>query len=85
MPAEKTARASEKKRISNRIVRNSTRTLMAKAVAAISKGNFEEAEPAVATVVRALDKAATKGVFHPNNASRRKSRIVARLNALKSA
>ena len=32
--------------------------------------------------IKALDKAAAKGIIHPNNAARRKSRLMARLNRL---
>jgi len=36
----------------------------------------------VPAAVKALDKAAAKGVIHDNNAARRKSRIMKRLSAL---
>lgn len=47
--------------------------------------NLEAAAEAVKAAVIALDKAAQKGVIHANNASRRKSRIVAQLNKANSA
>jgi small subunit ribosomal protein S20 len=34
---------------------------------------------------RALDKAATKGIIHRNNASRRKSRLTRRFNKIANA
>ena len=42
---------------------------------------MEEAELAVRKAAAALDKAAKKGVIHPNNAARRKSRLMTRYNA----
>ena len=82
MPALKSARSSEKKRLRNRRVRSATRTYVAKAVSALRRHELEESEVTVSQAVRALDKAVTKGILHNNNASRKKSRLVSRLNAL---
>lgn len=84
MPSEKAHRVSERKRIRNRMVRKSTRTSLANARAELSSGSAEEAAAAVAKALAALDRAATKGVLHPNNAARRKSRLRRRLNALQA-
>lgn len=75
-------RISLKSRARNRIVRNSARTFITKARSSI-KGvaASEEATPAVMRAVQALDKAAQKGVIHPNNAARRKSRLMKQYNA----
>jgi small subunit ribosomal protein S20 len=43
-------------------------------------GNIPSAEMQVVEAVRALDKAASKGVIHRNNAARRKSRLMKKLN-----
>jgi hypothetical protein len=40
----------------------------------------DDAARAVVTAISALDKAASKGVIHRNNAARRKSRLMVRLN-----
>ncbi|MEK7217183.1 MAG: 30S ribosomal protein S20, partial [Chloroflexota bacterium] len=42
----------------------------------------EGAANAVMTAVQALDKAAQKKLIHPNNAARRKSRLMKQLNAV---
>ncbi len=83
MPAEKTARSSLRKRIRNRSVRSSTRTTITVALNLIDGGDQAQAETAVSRAQTALDKAAKRGVLHPNNAARRKSRLMKRLNALK--
>ena len=85
MPAEKTARAAGKRRLSNRKVRTATRTTVGKAVDALGGAQQEDAEAAVAQAIRALDSAATKGVIHTNAAARKKSRLMAKLNALKGS
>ncbi len=81
LPAKKTARAQERKRIINRTIRSSTRTSVKKALAAIASGDGDQAKTTVASAVSALDRAATKRIVHRNNASRRKSRLMKRLNA----
>lgn len=85
MPSEKTARVSERKRLKNRKIRNTTRTIATKSAQALRGGQLEDAEPAVIQAVRALDRAAGKGILHRNNASRKKSRLMAKLNALKES
>ncbi len=84
MPAEKAARVQERRRVINRLVRTRTRTAVKRAVDAIAS------EPAGATVIvgtaiSSLDRAATKGIIHKNNAARRKSRLAKRLNKATAA
>jgi small subunit ribosomal protein S20 len=49
----------------------------------LTKGDKSAAEQVYRQTVSALDKAIQKGVIHENTASRYKSRLSARLNALK--
>jgi small subunit ribosomal protein S20 len=83
--AEKRVRQAEKSRLRNRSIRGSARTQVRKVLPLISGGRLEEAEGAVREAMSALDKAAEKGVIHPNNAARRKSRLVLKFNAAQSA
>ena len=77
-------RQNEKRRIHNRTFRGAARTAITAA-----RGSFAENDPetkeAVMLAISALDKAAQKGVIHPNNASRRKGRLMKRLAAFLSA
>ncbi len=84
--ALKRNRQNEKKRIFNRTFRNRARTLVKKARAAIntSKPDLSAAEQATLIALRDLDMAASKGVIHKRNAARRKSRLMAQLNALRA-
>jgi small subunit ribosomal protein S20 len=50
----------------------------------IEAGQFEEAEVMAQQAVRALDRAAQKGVIHKNNAARRKSRLIRHLEQAKA-
>ena len=81
--AEKAARASERKRLRNKSVRSATKTKMTRAEELISSNELEPAREAVTTAISALDKAAKKGVIHPNTAARRKSRLMKKLNQVK--
>ena len=72
-------RQSIEARDRNRAVKSRTRTLLAKALAAID-GDAAAAEEAVRDAISALDKAAQKGVIHANAAARGKSRLLKRLN-----
>ena len=80
MPAMKTAKVQERRRIVNRRVRASTRTAVKKAVRALRSGR-DDANAAVLTAASKLDRAVTKGVLHRNAAARGKSRLMKRLNA----
>ncbi len=80
MPAEKTTRVQERRRIVNRRVRSATRTSVTAAQRLIKQGESGPAAEAVVRAVSLLDRAARKGVIHPNNAARRKSLLMRRLN-----
>lgn len=78
-------RQNEKRRLRNRVFRGRARTAVKHVRAALSGGDLPAAQEALIQAVRALDKAAEKGVIHKNNAARRKSRLMKRLAALKAA
>jgi len=53
-----------------------------KAEAAIKVGDAQASQEETLKAIKALDKAASKGVIHKNNAARRKSRLVKKLNSM---
>jgi small subunit ribosomal protein S20 len=79
--AEKRIRVSERRRLRNRPFRSAARTYVKKAELAIASGDQAVAEEAVLLATRTLDRVASKGVIHPNNAARRKSRLMKKYNA----
>jgi len=84
--AQKQVRVAERRRLRNKSVRSLCKTKITKAQRLIFSGELEPARQAVVAAISALDKAAEKGVIHPNNAARRKSRLMMKLNkALPSA
>ena len=78
-------RQNARRRTHNRVSRASARTEIKDAHKLIAAGNLDEAEKAVRQAIRALDRAAEKGVIKKNNAARRKSRLLMKLNQAKAA
>jgi len=66
----------------NKTVKSSLKSVTKKVEAAIAEKNTEEAVSTLKTAAVALDKAASKGVIHKNTASRNKSRLTKKVNAL---
>lgn len=82
--ALKRIRSSEKKRVHNKQYRSQTRTQVKKARLSIEAGSVEAAIAETKAAISQLDKAADKGIIHKNNAARRKSRLMKRLNELQA-
>jgi len=74
-------RVSERKRLRNQPIRSQCKTSVNKAEKLIFSGKMDEAREAVTKAISTLDKAAEKGVIHANNAARRKSRLMKKLNS----
>lgn len=79
--ATKALRVSGRRYLRNRIIRSSLRTYVKKARTVVDHGDAEEAGPLVKLAVSQLDKAASKGIIHRNQAARRKSRLMRQLAA----
>ena len=81
--ALKRARQTEKRTARNRASTSQMRSALRIMRESLQKGDRAAAEQTYRQTVSALDKAIQKGVLHENTASRDKSRLSARLNALK--
>jgi small subunit ribosomal protein S20 len=79
--ALKRVRQSLRRRAVNRRSRSQARTLVQQAADIALGRNDGDGPQAVTAAISALDKAAEKGIIHPNNAARRKSRLMAKVNA----
>ncbi len=75
---------NQARRLRNRVYRGSARTYLRKAMASINAEDLEKSKADVARAIKALDKAAGKGVIHKNNAARRKARLMAHFNKLQA-
>lgn len=83
--AIKRIRSGERKRMRNKPVRSALKTYVRSAQTRIASAAPDEAADAVVRAISALDKAANKGIIHKNQAARRKSRLMAKLNNVGAA
>ena len=73
---------NEKARKRNQAVRSEVRTAIKKVDEAVLAGDKDAATAAALAANRKLDKAASKGVIHANQAANRKSGVTRRVNAM---
>ena len=78
----KRIRTNEKRRVRNQAVKSELKTLVRKTREAVDAGDAEAAEAALKVASRKLDKAASKGVIHKNQAANRKSKLAHRVSKL---
>ena len=75
----RTDRASQRKHLRNLKVKVELKKTLKKFQSLLTAKNTEEAKPLLKKAFSQLDKAAKKGIIHPNTASRKKSRLSLRL------
>jgi small subunit ribosomal protein S20 len=75
----KRIRTNEAARLRNKTVKSSLKTSIRKFREAADAGNTDEASTLLRDASKALDKAASKGVIHANQAANKKSAMAARL------
>ncbi|MBM7868016.1 30S ribosomal protein S20 [Heliobacterium gestii] len=78
--AIKRVKIARERTLKNASARSALRTTLKRFEAALASADVDNARAALAKAVRALDKAAAKGLIHKNTASRKKSRISKRFN-----
>lgn len=78
--AEKAMRQTQRRTIVNKAPRSKAKTMITKTETQLASGDLEGAQSSLKLAVSALDRAAEKGVIHPNNAARRKSRLMKKAN-----
>ena len=83
LSALKRARQTTKRTAVNRANTSTLRTQLRDLRETIEKGDKAAAEQSYRRTVSALDKAIQKGTLHENTASRYKSRLGVRVNAMK--
>jgi len=80
--AAKQARASLRRRAHNRAIKSHLHTLERRFLSLLEAKNAQDAAEALRLLTSALDKAAKIRVIHSRTASRKKSRLAARINTL---
>ena len=71
-----------RKAMQNKAAKSALKTDIKKFEAAVAEGNRSEADVAYKVAVKAVDKAAAKGLLHKNNAAHKKSALTLKLNQI---
>ena len=82
-PQKKRILTAEKARQRNKAVRSELKTAIKAVRTAVEAGQLEDAQVAANKASRLLDKAASKGIVHKNQAAQRKSGVQKLVNTLK--
>ena len=77
---EKRMRQAEKRRVRNKSRKSEIKTYIKRFEAALQRGDRDESTVFLNKAIRALDKAASDGIIHKNNAANHKSRLMAKYN-----
>jgi small subunit ribosomal protein S20 len=80
--AEKRMLIAKVRAARNKAAKSALKTNIKKFDAAVESGNRDEAASAYKVAVKAVDKAAVKGLIHKNNAARKKSAMSVKLNGM---
>jgi len=80
--AEKELRKTVKRNAANKKVASKLKDLVKTSIKQI-KANDKKVKEDYTKTIKAIDKAAKKGIIKKNNASRKKSRLMKKINALK--
>lgn len=85
LSSKKRIRQNVKRRALNRARTTALRSRLRVCKDTFLHGTAEEAEQACRRAIQLLDREADRGLIHRNQAARRKSRLVRRLNAMQQA
>ena len=80
--AKKRILVAETRAARNKAIRSKVKTACKKVEAAIAAGDKAAAQAALLAAISEIDKAASKGVYHDNTASRKVSRLSKAVNTL---
>ena len=80
--SEKRARQNERRAVVNKVRRSRIRTYIRKVEEAIASGDKDAAAAALKSAQPELMRGVTKGIVHKNTASRKMSRLAARVKAV---
>ena len=80
--AKKRVLVIETKTARNKAIKSRVKTYVKKVDAAVAAGDKAAAQVALRDAISELNKAASKGVYHANNAGRKVSRLAKAVNAM---
>ena len=80
--AKKRILVIETKTLRNKTIKTKIKTLIKKLETAVAEGNKELAQERLTVAISEIGKAASKGIYHKNNAARKVSRLTRLVNAM---
>lgn len=80
--AKKRILVIETKTLRNKTIKTKIKTLIKKVESAVAEGDKALAQERLTTAISEISKAASKGIYHKNNASRKVSRLTKLVNAM---
>ena len=80
--AKKRVLVAQTKTERNKAIRSKVKTMIKKVDAAIAAGDKATAQASLLVAISEIDKAASKGVYHKNTASRKVARLTKAVNAI---
>ena len=80
--AKKRVLVAQTKTARNKAIRSRVKTMTKKVEAAIAAGDEAATQASLLTAISEIDRAASKGVFHKNNASRKVARLTKAVNGI---
>ena len=83
--SKKRIRSNERQRQRNVSVRTAVKTAIKKVEQAITEGDMETAQVNLSSAASTMDSAVAKGIIKKNTASRKKSQLAKRINAVETA
>ena len=82
LSVKKRIRQNKVRNLRNRSLRANLRTTIKKVNSAIMSNKLDQAQSDLKNAVPIIDKAVSKGIIHKNNAARKKSRLMRKVNTL---
>ena len=80
--AKKRILVIETKTLRNKTIKSKIKTLIKRLEAAVESGDKAAAETQLKTTISEISKAASKGIYHKNNAARKVSRLTKLVNSM---
>jgi small subunit ribosomal protein S20 len=80
--ASKRVQLAKVRNAKNKAEKSALKTTLKKFDAAVTEGDREAAATTYKVAVKAVDKAAARGLIHKNNAAHKKSKLTSKLNGM---
>jgi len=80
--AKKRVLVNQTKALRNKMIKSGVKTAVKKVDAAIAAGDKAAAQQALVVATSEINKAASKGIYHKNNAARKVSRLAVAVNKM---